>query len=137
MWILIAKLFQFARAAAASNALRVGVGTTAVTVGINELRQEGVRLAPTSDPEALEEAARQVLRMLGKDGTDVKGPDDIKDWNYFHMDMTDGKAWFTRKYISAKGQKALIRAITSAPSRVVAGGYKTTASRGGMGRKWR
>lgn len=124
MWILIAKLFQFARAAAASNSLRIGVGTTAVTVGINELRQEGVRLAPTSDPEALEEAARQVLRMLGKDGTDIKGPDDIKDWNYFHMDMTDGKAWFTRKYISAKGQKALIRAITSAPARVVAGGSK-------------
>lgn len=128
MWILIARLFMFARAAAASNAVRIGAGTTAITVGINELRQEAVRLAPTSDPEALEEAARQVLRMLGKDGSDIRGPKDVGDWNYFHMSMSTGQAWFTRKYISAGGQRALIRAITRAPARIVAAGSRAPYS---------
>lgn len=124
MGILIARLWLFVRAAAANQGLRIGAGTTAITIGISELRQEAVRLAPTSDPEALEEAARQVLRMLGKDGTDVRGPKDIADWNYFHMNMQTGQTWFTRKYISGGGQRALIRAITRAPSRIVGGGFR-------------
>lgn len=121
---LVARLWQFVLMTANSNSARLAVGTTAITVGINELRQEAVRLAPTSDPEALEEAARQVLRMLGKDGSDIRGPKSIGDWNYFHMNMRTGDAWFTRKYISSAGQKALIRAITRAPSRIVGGGVR-------------
>lgn len=132
MGVLISRLWAFVRAAAANQGVRIGAGTTAITIGIGELRQEAVRVAPTSDPEALEEAARQVLRMLGKDGTDVRGPRDIRDWNYFHMNMSNGQTWFTRKYISKKGQNALMRARTAAPSRIVAGG-----SRSGTFSRWR
>lgn len=127
MGILIGRLFQFAKALLASRGLQVGVGAAGLAdvLNIDILRREAVKLAPTSDPEALEEAARQILRMLGMDGSDVRGPKDIKDWNYFHMNMQTGQVWWTRKYISAGGQRALIRAVTRAPSRVVGGGYRT------------
>lgn len=112
-----------------SRAGPVTVGTgIADLVNIDILRQQAVKLAPTSDPEALEEAARQLMRMLGLDGSDVLfPPGGPANWNYFHMDMRTGRAWWTRKYISKKGQKALVRAVTRAPSRVVGGGSRPTA----------
>lgn len=111
-----------------SRAGPVTVGTgIADLVNIDILRQQAVKLAPTSDPEALEEAARQLMRMLGLDGSDVLfPPGGPANWNYFHMDMRTGRAWWTRKYISKAGQKALIRAITRAPSGVVGGGFRPT-----------
>lgn len=109
------------------------IGTTAALsdlVNIDILRQQAVKVAPTSDPEALEEAARMVMRMLGLDGSEVLfPPGGPANWNYFHMDMRSGRAWWTRSYISKKGQKALVRAITRAPSRVVAGGSRSTFRR--------
>lgn len=120
---LVAALLAFVKSRAGTLALGSSIGDI---INIDVLRQQAVKLAPTSDPEALEEAARQLMRMLGLDGSDVVfPPGGPKNWNYFHMDMRKGNAWWTRDYISRKGQKALIRAITSAPSRVVAGGYKT------------
>lgn len=109
-----------------SRAGPIAVGTgIADLVNIDILRQQAVKLAPTSDPEALEEAARQLMRMLGLDGSDVLfPPGGPANWNYFHMDMRNGRAWWTRKYISRGGQKALIRAVTRAPSRVVGGGSR-------------
>lgn len=125
---LIAKLWQYVQAAAQSRG--VAVGTTAVAladlVNIDVLRREAVKLAPTSDPEALEEAVRQIMRMLGLDGSDVRGPAGIQNWRYFHMNMATGQAWFTRRYNSEKSKKALIRAVTRAPSGVVAGGFRPT-----------
>lgn len=107
--------------------LTVGTGIGDL-VNIDLLRQQAVKLAPTSDPEALEEAARQLMRMLGLDGSDVLfPPGGPGNWNYFHMDMRTGRAWWTRKYISRQGQKALIRAVTRAPSGVVAGGFRPTS----------
>lgn len=131
MGILISRLFQFAKALMASRGVQIGVGAAGIAdvLNIDVLRREAVRLAPTSDPEALEEAARQILRMLGIDGSDVRGPKNIADWNYFHMSMQTGQAWFTRSYISRKGQKALVRAVTRAPSRVVGGGYRSAGFR--------
>lgn len=98
-------------------------------INIDVLRQQAVKFAPTSDAEGLEEAARMLMRLLGIDGTDVRGPKSIADWNYCHINMRTGQIWWTRKYISATGQKALIRAITRAPSRVVGGGYRSAGFR--------
>lgn len=137
MGLLIARLFQFAKAALSARGVQIGVGAAGIAdvLNIDVLRREAVKLAPTSDPEALEEAARQILRMLGIDGSDVRGPKKIEDWNYFHMSMQTGQAWFTRSYISRHSQKALIRAVTRAPSGVVGGGYRSTSGyRGGYKR---
>lgn len=129
---LIAKIF--AVMVARSGVIKqVGAGVGGATIidwTIDQLRAEAVKIAPTSDPEALEEAARQLMRMLGLDGSDVLfPPGGPSGWNYFHMDMRNGRTWFTRKYISRQGQKALIRAITRAPSRVVGGGSRSAGFR--------
>jgi len=126
---LIAALMTFVRSKAGQLALGVGGAALGDVINIDILRQQAVKFAPTSDPEALEEAARMIMRLLGVDGTDVRGPRDIKDWNYCHINMRTGQVWWTRKYISRTGQKALIRAITRAPSRVVGGGYRPAGGR--------
>jgi len=78
-------------------ALTVGA-VAADLLGIDALRQEAVRVAPTSDPEALEEAARQIMRMTGADGTKTfwpKGPP-----RYYVIDLQTGNQWFLSRYIN-------------------------------------
>lgn len=124
---LIAALLSFVRSKVGAAAIGAGGAALGDFINIDVLRQQAVKLAPTSDPEALEEAARTLIRMLGLDGSDVIfPPGGATNWNYYHMDMRTGRAWFTRSYISKKGQKALVRAVTRAPSRVVGGGYRST-----------
>jgi len=125
---LIAALWSFVRSKAGQLAIGAGGAAIGDVINIDVLRQTAVKLAPTSDPEALEEAARDVIRKLGLDGSDVIFPSGgPQNWNYYHMDMRTGRQWFTRKYISAKGQRALVRAVTRAPSGVVAGGFRPTS----------
>lgn len=133
---LIAALMAFVRARAGQLALGVGGAALSDVINIDILRQQSVKFAPTSDPEALEEAARMIMRLLGIDGSDVRGPKNIADWNYCHINMRNGQVWWTWKYISAGGQKALIRAITRAPSGVVAGGFRPTGTGGFRGRRF-
>lgn len=128
---LVAALMAFVRSRMGTLAVGSSIGDI---INIDVLRQQSVKLAPTSDPEALEEAARMLMRMLGLDGSEVLfPPGGPSNWNYFHMDMRTGRAWWTRSYISKKGQKALIRAVTRAPSRVVAGGFRDARTGFGWG----
>lgn len=108
--ILVARLFSHAwtkiapavTAASSRRGLILQAGTAALTaLTIDELRQEAVKIAPGSDPEALEEAARQVMRMVGADGSDVQFPTNGPP-NYFMMNMQNGQMWFTTRYNSSK-----------------------------------
>lgn len=116
---LVARLFQFSwsviapSAAVTQRALQAGsnfarsargglvltAGAVAVDLlNIDMLRQEAVKIAPRSDPEALEEAARQIIRMTGADGTQVMWPRGTP--RYFVMDLVSGRQWFTTRYIN-------------------------------------
>lgn len=109
--VLVARLFGFAwtkiapgitAAASRRGPILALAGSAAIAeITIDALRQEAVKIAPGSDPEALEEAARQVLRMVGADGTDVRFPSNGPP-NYFMMNMSNGQMWFTTRYNSAK-----------------------------------
>lgn len=114
---LLSRLFQFAltkitpaaglvaasarRGGAGPMALAISVGAMLVDLlNIDELRQEAVKIAPRSDPEALEEAARQIIRMTGADGTKTlwpKGPP-----RYYVFDLASGNQWFISRYINYK-----------------------------------
>lgn len=104
MGLLIGRLIQFAKAIIANRGLQIAAGTAGLAdaLNIDILRREAIRLAPRSDPEALEEASRQIMRMLGLDGSTVIGPKDIADWNYFHFDVVKQRAWWTKRYYSSK-----------------------------------
>lgn len=124
---LIAALMSFVRSKAGQLAIGAGGAALSDVINIDVLRREAVRIAPTSDPEALEEAARQVIRMLGIDGSDVRfPPGGPENWRYFTINLTNGQTWFHRQYRSSKSVRALLRARTAAPSRVVGGGYRST-----------
>jgi len=137
--ILLARLFGFAWtkiAPAASVASRTGAGRAGMiglTIGtvaadllnIDELRQEAVRIAPASDPEALEEAARQIMRMTGADGSSVIwGPGNPR---YYHFDLTTGNAWFTERYNSQKAKRAWGKAQLQRGIRIGKSEMATTA----------
>lgn len=129
---LLAKLWAFVVSAATVRNIAVtgGAASVADIINIDVLRREAVKIAPTSDPEALEEAARQIMRMLGLDGSDIRGPAGIQNWRYFHMNMRTGQAWFTRRYNSERAKRALVRSVLRAPSGVVAGGFRPNSSFG-------
>jgi hypothetical protein len=74
--------------------------------GIDPVRREAVRISPLSDPEALEEAARILHWMMGVADNDVIGPRDIRNWNYFHYNPRNGRAWWTRSYRSSKSMRS-------------------------------
>lgn len=113
-WTKIAPAASIARAAGSASAGRRGAIGLALTAGavaadllnIDELRQEAVRIAPTSDPEALEEAARQLMRMVGADGSEVLWPGNGVSPRYYHFDLSTGRQWFTGKYYSFKTVRA-------------------------------
>lgn len=122
--LLLARLFTFAwtkiaPAASLARATGTGIGRgrglgLALTAGavaadllnVDELRAEGVRIAPTSDPEALEEAARQIMRMVGADGSEVLWPGNGVSPRYYVFDLTTGRQWFLGKYNSFKTVRA-------------------------------
>lgn len=124
--LLLARLFTFAwtKIAPAASLARSTVGTArrgglglALTAGavaadllnVDELRQEAVRVAPTSDPEALEEAARQIMRMVGADGSEVLWPGNGVSPRYYVFDLSTGRQWFTGQYRSYKSVRAALR----------------------------
>lgn len=118
---MIAKLLQFAKAVIASRGVRLGVGAAGIAdvLNIDLLRRESVRLAPRSDPEALEQASRNIITFLGLDGTEVIGPKDVSDWNYLHIDAVKGRMWWTKRYYSAKSVAGARRAARRIPSKVI------------------
>lgn len=112
-WTKIAPAASLARAAVGAGRSRAGLGL-ALTAGavaadllnVDELRQEAVRIAPTSDPEALEEAARQIMRMVGADGSEVLWPGNGVSPRYYVFDLSTGRQWFTGHYRSFKSVRA-------------------------------
>lgn len=116
--ILIARLAQHAlmrvgsqlaaKTGGRAGAIAIGASLGAMTsdiINIDVLRRDSVQLAPSSDPEALEFAARQIHFMLGLDGGDVRFPS-TGQIRVFHFDITNGNAWWTTRYYSAKSVKA-------------------------------
>lgn len=117
---LIAALMAFVRSKAGQLAIGAGGAALSDVINIDVLRREAVRIAPTSDPEALEEAARQIIRMLGLDGSDVRFPSGGPErWRYFTINLTNGQAFIHSKYRSARSVRALVNAATRSGSRVV------------------
>lgn len=104
MGALIGRLIIFAKSVIQNRGVQIGTGVAGLTdvLNIDILRREAIRLAPRSDPEALEEASRQIMRMLGLDGSQVIGPKNIADWNYFHFSVVAQRAWWTKRYYSSK-----------------------------------
>lgn len=83
-----------------------GVGSAVADLfGIDISREQAVRISPTSDPEALEFAARAIHWMMGLTDNDVIGPRRIENWNYFHYDPRRGRGWWTRNYTSSRGRR--------------------------------
>lgn len=87
-----------------------GVGTAVAELfNIDISRETAVRISPTSDPEALEFAARAIHWMMGLTDNDVIGPRNIENWNYFHYDPRRGRGWWTRSYTSRKSGRRSFR----------------------------
>lgn len=112
---LIGRIIVAARGALASRNVQLAAGgagvaaTIADVLNIDMFRREAVRVSPTSDPEALEEAARAVHWMMGLSDQEVIGPRSIENWNYFHYDPIKGRGWWTRRYYSGKSRRASFR----------------------------
>lgn len=131
---LIAALMSFVRSKAGQLAIGAGGAALSDVVNIDVLRREAVRIAPNSDPEALEEAARMLVRMLGLDGSNVLFPKGgPTKWMYFHMDMQNGRAWFTSRYTSRKSVSAAWSRARRVPTRVVASAGSFRQYPGGRG----
>lgn len=88
-----------------------GAGASAIAdiLNIDILREQAVKTSPTSDPEALEEAARAVHWMMGLSDSEVIGPRRIENWNYFHYDPRRGRGWWTTRYLSGKSRRSSFR----------------------------
>lgn len=89
-----------------------GAGLTDV-INLDWLRQESIRVAPGSDPEALEEAARTAARLLGLAGDEVLWPMSRNGTfiipRYLTIDIARGRAWYSTRHYSRKSAMAFGR----------------------------
>lgn len=123
MWMLVARLVLFGmRTRSARLAARFGPGASAAVAGgsavaalvtLSDLREQAVIEAGASDPQALDEAARTAARMLGLDGSEVLWPSDRLgnqiNPKYFHVNLSNGQAWYTAEYFSRKSVRRFRR----------------------------
>lgn len=117
MIALVARLVGRAIALAAQRrgAIAIGAGAGAITdfINLDWLRQQAIQIAPGSDREALEEAARMAARLLGLEGDEVLWPrqrngDPIAP-KYLIIDLNRGRGWFSTRYYSRKSVRGAQR----------------------------
>lgn len=95
--------------------IAIGAGAGAITdfINLDWLRQQALQIAPGSDREALEEAARMAARLLGLEGDEVLWPrtrsgEPISP-KYLVVDLNRGRAWFSSQYFSRKSVRGAQR----------------------------
>lgn len=108
---LVARLIWNAIAAKKATII-TGVGTAVGTdiINLDWLRRQSIKLAPGSDGEALEEAARLAARLLGLEGDEVLWPRQRNGEpimpKYLVIDLSRGRAWYSTRYFSKKSVSA-------------------------------
>lgn len=103
------------------------IGGTAVTIAdvinLDYLRREALNIAPGSDREALEEAARLAARLLGLEGDEILWPRQRSGEpivpHYLIIDLNRGRGWFSTRYYSRKSVRGAASRARRIPSRVV------------------
>lgn len=113
MILLVARLIQAAFARRAQIAIGAGAGAITDIINLDWLRQQSIRIAPGSDREALEEAARLAARLLGLEGDEILWPrqrngDPIPP-KYLIVDLNRGRGWFSTRYYSRKSVRGAQR----------------------------
>lgn len=116
MWLLVGRLLTYAHRLLSSRAVQtVGLGVAiSDVVNLDMLRAEALRQAGTSDPQALDEAARTAARLLGLDGSEVLWPISRRTGQqivpkYLTIDLQKGRAWYTDTYNSSNYVRKLKR----------------------------
>lgn len=121
-------------AAVRTTALTAGAGFAGAAltdvINLDFLRQESIRIAPGSDPEALEEAARTAARLLGLAGDEVLWPMSRNGTfivpRYLTIDIARGRAWYSTRHYSRKSAMALGRRRWWKPRRFSRGSAGTS-----------
>jgi len=95
-------------------AVPIGVGlAVADVINLDMLRRDALNLAPGSDPEAIEEAARTAARLLGLEGDEVLWPVTRQGTpivpHYLTVDLTKGRAWYSSRHYSKKSVNSAFR----------------------------
>lgn len=112
MIALVARLITLALRAASARGL-VAIGSGAVLadfINLDWLRQQSIKIAPGSDPQAIEEAARTAARLLGLSGDEVLWPTHTRGAmagepivpKYLTIDLSRGRAWYSTRHVSFK-----------------------------------
>lgn len=113
--MLVSKLISRAMLAYKTRSVALGVGvaggaasSSLITdfINIDFLRKSALEIAPGSDREALEEAARLAARLLGLEGDEILWPrhrtgEPIAP-HYLIVDLSRGRGWFSSRYYSKK-----------------------------------
>jgi len=93
-------------------------GTAAAIVDILDIdffRQEAEKIAPGSDPDAVNDVARAAARLFGLDGGEgalwpVHQRGDLRGQRitpqYFTINLMNGQSWFASKHYSGKSVRA-------------------------------
>ena len=108
---LLARLLMRSIATWRSRAIVAG-GAVAISdvINIDFLRRQALEIAPGSDREALEEAARTAARLLGLEGDEVLWPRRRSGEpiipQYLIVDLNRGRAWYSARYYSRKSVNA-------------------------------
>lgn len=86
-------------------------------VNLDFLRQESIKVAPGSEPAAIEWAARTAARLLNLSGNEVLWPVQAKGPmagrfiipHYMTIDLVRGRAWYSTTHYSFKSVRAARR----------------------------
>lgn len=112
MIMLVSKLITKAQNLMLSRGFQLGTTGAVIAdlLNIDVLRQWALELAPGSDADALEEAARTSARMLGLEGDEVLWPRQKNGTpitpKYLVIDLGRGRAWYSTRYNSFKSVRA-------------------------------
>lgn len=119
MIALVSKLISRAMMAFKAHPISTTAGglTTGLAISdfinIDFLRRAALEIAPGSDREALEEAARLAARLLGLEGDEILWPRQRSGEpivpHYLIIDLNRGRGWFSTRYYSRKSVKGARR----------------------------
>lgn len=93
---------------AVGGAVGYAISSAIEAVTVEETREIATIMAPESDPEALDEVSKVVVRLMQQDEvlwpTNRQG-ERIKP-SYMILDLNQGRAWFSSRYHSRKSVNA-------------------------------